>query len=357
MQTRVLTTSLLLATALAAQATPFTSPAGLLTTDGSSNHDYILFKYNKLRWQQLDETSVGQTATVVTKIAWRRDAVLATNAAYAARSIDLTLILSDAVKPVAVSPEFDNNYAGTPTTVFTTKTVNLPDWTQKPAASPANFDFVVTLDTPWPYLGQKPFLWEVRADNNTAAGTNYGNDFHSVTGSTATSNSGVALGTGCVATGQTSAMLLSASLWNHVIRFRMSAGVSRAPATTPVVLFIDAANASLPIPGLCGTLYALPTVQLPLGISSSTGTVSTIQIDNIPYAQSAIGQKLYSQAVALDAGQANLPVVVSNGRENTFPADPATFAPVTRIYQYQVSPTSALTTPTPWTGGIVTKFE
>ena len=57
--------------ALHAQQT-FTSPYGFDTTEGNTNHDYILFKYNKMRWQQIDHTPVGTGVKVLRSIAWRR---------------------------------------------------------------------------------------------------------------------------------------------------------------------------------------------------------------------------------------------------------------------------------------------
>ena len=65
---------LLLASGIAAQSA-ITSPAGLLTTEGSSSHDYILWRYDEMTYQQLDETSVGQGPLAFQRIAWRRDGV------------------------------------------------------------------------------------------------------------------------------------------------------------------------------------------------------------------------------------------------------------------------------------------
>ena len=337
----------------------FTSPAGLVSTEGSSNHDYILFAKNKLRWQQLDSSSISSPYANVKSIAWRRDATAANDATWIARTVDLTVVMSHAVGIGSSSTVFANNYKGAPTTVFTKKTVNLPDWTAKPATSPDAWTAIVPFDNMWSYNGVDNFLWEVQADNNSTVGSNnsgsdYGNDFQSGTGSFSTSNAGTIIGTGCISTGRTSQFTLSTSLYNHGSKFRMTASASNAPANASVIRHIDLANANLMVPGLCATVYALPTLSIPLGTSSATGSVSTVTIDNIKYNASWIGLKLYSQALALDAGQAGLPVSLSYGRENTFPADPALPAQA-RFYEYATS--SGMTTSGPWTGGIVARFE
>ena len=345
--------SIALGTALSAQA--FTSPAGYVTTEGSSNHDYILFRYSDLRWQQLDATSIGQAPTPIQRISWRRDGVAAANTAWAARTLDVGVHLSNAVTPGAISESFDANYSGTPVLAFASRPVNLPDWTQPPAAAPAPFDFNLQLDAPWVYMGTEPFLWEVRVTNNVTA-TNYGNDFQSIPGSTGSSNTGTAVGTGCVATGRTAAMALACSAKNQFTRFRLGYGLTNAPASTPAILFIDGTNSNLTIPGLCSTLVALPTLQLPMGNTDAAGALSTFSIENIPFQQSTVGVTLFSQAVAVDVGQAGLPIAVSNGRSNVFPATPATPCLVTRVYEYRLSATS-MRAPSVWTGGIVAQFD
>jgi hypothetical protein len=346
---------LLLASGIAAQSA-ITSPAGLLNTEGSSSHDYILWRYDEMTYQQLDETSVGQGPLAFQRIAWRRDGVAAANTAYTARTMDVEIVLATAVKPGTISTVYADNYVGTPVTAFARRSVNLPDWTQPPAAAPAPFDLVLQLDSPWVYTGLNPYLYEVRTWNNTSA-ANYGNDFQSTTGTTGSTNSGTIVGTGCVSTGQTTAMALTASIFNNTQKFRFTYGVLRAPATQPVVLFIAAANSNLTIPGLCTTLIAQPTLQVPLGVSTAAGTISNFIVDNIRYSAPAIGATLFSQAVALDTGRAanELPVSLSNGRSNVFPADPV-LNPVTRVYGYRISPTS-VRAPSSWTGGIVTRFD
>lgn len=351
MSNNVLLSTLCLVSAATAQ---FTSPAGYLTTEGSSNHDYILFKYNDLTWQQLDATSVGQSPFNIQRISWRRDAVTGLDPTWIARTVDIGVYLADSVLPGAVSESYAANYKNAPAYVFISRPVNLPDWTQPAVSTPAPWDFVIPLDQPWPYLGVDPFLWELRITNNTS-NSDYGNDFQSVSGSTGSSNVGTAIGTGCIATGQTLAMSLAASFQNKFVRFRTAFNVTRAAASSPAFLFLDSVQSNLPLPGLCGSVYALPTIQVPIGVSDSAGTVPEFAL-HLPFAASTVGLTLYSQAAVIDVGQTGLPLALSNGRSNTFPATPTTPAPVTRVYGYRLA-SGTMRAPSVWTGGIVTRFD
>lgn len=349
---RSLILSSVIASALAAQG--FTSPAGLITTEGSSNHDYILFKYNDLRWQQLDDTSLGINPMQVTRISWRRDGVVALDPTWIARTIDIKVVLSDSVQAGAISEGFDANYLGAPTVAFASRPVSLPDWTAAPAVPPAPFDLNLTLDAPWVYTGVNSYLWELQVTNN-ASNSDYGNDFQSATGSTGTSNSGTIIGTGCIATGQTAAMTLACALKNQVSRFRAGYTVTRAPALAPAVLFIDGANANLPFPGLCANLIAMPTLQVGMGNADAAGAI-TFALENIPFQPSTVGVTIYSQAIAIDVGQAGLPVALSPGRSNVFPATPATPTTVSRVYEYRLA-AGSMRAASVWTGGIVTLLD
>ncbi len=341
-----------LTSALASQG--FTSPAGFLATEGSSNHDYILFKYNDLRWQQLDDTSRGATPSQVTRISWRRDGTSALDPTWIARTLDIKVVLSDSVPAAAVSEGFDANYLGTPTVAFASRPVNLPDWTAQPAVPPAPFDLNLSLDAPWVHTGLNSYLWELQITNNTS-NADYGNDFQSITGSAGSSNTGSVVGTGCIATGQTTAMTLACALRNQITRFRAGYTIARAPANAPAVLFIDGANANLPFPGLCANVVAMPTLQVGMGAADATGALS-FAIENIPFHPSTVGVTIYSQAFAIDLGQAGLPVAVTPGRSNVFPAPPATPTTVSRVYEYRLA-AGTMRAASVWTGGIVTLLD
>jgi len=360
--TKVLTASFLLASAvgLAAQAPTFTSPAGFATTEGATNHDYILASKIGLTFQQLDGTNRGN-ARVVKSIAWRRDGTGATNSAYTARTMEMEVVMADTTVAY-VSTTHANNYKNPPSVVFTKKMVNAPDWTTPPATPPSPWNLKLVYDTPWVYLGVDDFLWELRVTQNSAVtgttGLAYGFDFDYIgqAGATfSTTATGVANGTGCLSTGMTAAYKLSGSLYTHPNRLRLALSATGAPATTPVSVFLDGVDSNLSITGLCGVLHAVPTATFDLGTSTATGSVATKTFDNLPYNSSYTGVVLHMQAVSIDAGQSGYPVTVSNGLKFTIAAPPTNLGTIARVYSYLSGATT--TVPSQWTGGLITQFE
>ena len=357
MRTSILACTLALSAAsLSAQFQTFTSPYGFDTTEGNTNHDYILFSYNKMRWQQMDSTAVGTGAKVMRSLAWRRDSTSTARSGWIARSVDITLILAEAQPIGATSIDFNANYAGTPTTVFTTKTVQLPDWTAVPPTPPAAFDVKLTFDVPWVYFAVRNFLWEVRADNNTGVGSGYGNDFQTQPGTlTFSTNPGTALGTGCVATGRSSPFMLTGSVNNYATAFRITMNATNGPANAPAALHLDVSNANLTLPSLCTTIYALPLVVLSLP-NTNAGGDTTLLLDNLPFNAALVGTNLYFQAAALDAGIPYVPAALTNGRHHTVPTTPVVPG-CSRIYEYLISPPNNMRAPSSWTGGMIAQFE
>jgi hypothetical protein len=309
------TTVLFLAGSLCAQ--PVTSPKGLETTEG--NMSFVMWGAPR-RLQSVDFTHQG-SAHVFKSLSFRRDGN-GGGAGAGARTFDASVIMGDAEWVVQSTVLDDNIKTGTATTVFTKKSVHFPDWTTPPAASPAAFDFKLVYDSPWPYAGSKPFVWSISYDNNTLT-TPVATDRQHVPAGPATGAS-VALGTGCVATGRTGSFAHTATLANFGVAggMALTAGVTEAPAGTPVLLMLDVVESKLVMPGLCSIVYALPTVQFGLGMADATGaTVS--KTFTFPYAAAVQGNELFTQGLAVDLGQPGLPVVVSDGRKGTMPAAPA----------------------------------
>jgi hypothetical protein len=347
----------LAASAIQAQTPTFTSPKGLDTVEGNSNHDYIMFRYNKMRFQQIDSTNTGAGPRVLKTIAWRRDGTVTGTARndWVARTTDMTVILSEAVPMGSATVNFNTNYLGQPTTVFTTKNVNLPDWTALPTTPPAPFDFKLTLDVPWLYAGVNNFLWEVQSDNLSLLSSDYGNDYETSTGTfTPASNSGTILGVGCVVPPNTLPFLLSNTVYNHASKFRIVTSGSRGPANSPALLFADAIDSNLTVPGLCTTLHAMPTLIIPLGVTSGTGAIASTTTDNLAYDPSLVGAQVFFQAMALDTAQPGIPIALTHGRVNTIPNPPT--PPVTaRLYEYSTG--TSMRAPSIWTGALVTQYE
>jgi hypothetical protein len=151
------------------------------------------------RLQAVDFTHKG-SVFVVKSLAFRRKAS-GGGANATARTFDASVLMGLRSGSYQSDVLDDNILPGTAATVFTKKSVSFPDWTA-PVAPPAPFDFKLVYDTPFPYLGQKAFVWSVTYDNNTSQTGLCTTDRQYVAAGPATLN-GVGLGPGCTSTGQT----------------------------------------------------------------------------------------------------------------------------------------------------------
>ncbi len=356
------------AASLAAQGGSFTSPAGYDTTDGSSNHDYILFSEYGMRWQQIDHTHRGTPQPNINAISWRRDAATVSDATWISRNVTNLRVIMAHVDPVSFAPSATNmsgTYKDVPVTVVTVPMLNLPDWTTQTAVPPAAEPFTITVPftTGWNYNGTDDFVWEVQYDTNDQAANDYGNDFvldtGSSTGYNSTTGSILTGSVGCIATGDNSGFDITGTFYNYGTKFRVTFGATDAPPNAGILLFLGLSDINLALPGLCGPIRT-DSVLLQgtvIGAASATGTMSTVNIDNLPYSPVVVGLDFYGQHLALDVGQTGLPLVVSNGRKWTMPMDPQPHN-CTRLYNYLISSTSTTwTTSGPWYGGIVARFD
>ena len=345
--------SLLLATSLSAQVYK-TFPAGFLTKEGATNHNYMLFAKKEMRWQSIDRSQVGNAAIIINTVAWRRDGTAATNSVWTKRTLSgFQLILADADYNNTQVADLSKNYKGTPTIAIASKTVNLVDITAQPASAPAPWVNELKLDKPYVYMGKDAFLWEVQYTANTGMGTDYSFDFEYVGGSSGyNSTTGTIVGSSCTTTGMSSPISYYTTFYNHGTKFRIYSSVSYMPANAPVLVFLDAKNVNLPVPGLCTNLYAAPTIVLTgMPVTSASGSSNTY-FDNIPHVAGIASSKIYFQAFGIDLQQSGLPFVLSYGREIAVPADPVP-TQVTRYYHYKNATSTTTVTSGPWYGGII----
>lgn len=303
---------LLLCAAVPTQ-TNFTSPRGLNAIEG--NNAFIHWGGSR-RFQQVDYTQVG-APFLIQSISWRRNGN--SNGAAGTRTMDLQIDLGRADFGALHLYLDDNFLPSTRTTVFNQTGVVFPDWSAA-LPGPTPFDFKVILAQPYVYTGRDALVIDfthLSASSNSQLSTD--REFNGPI----TPPSGAKLGTGCVATGRTSAFAHASGFLNfdvlptplYGMRYRL--GGTNAPAAGQVVVLIDGANANLP--GIfCTTLYAVPTWSFPMR-SLGTGFVPDVSFGftNIP---SAVGAVLYSQLAVLDPGQRPLPISLSNGQATTIPA-------------------------------------
>jgi hypothetical protein len=306
-----------------------------------------------MRFQQLDSTNVNTGIKVLRSLAFRADGVSTTRTAWVPRTVDVTILMAEAVPIPSATANFANNYLKPPTTVFTTKNVNLPDWTQAPAGVPAPFDLKFTFDMPWIYFGQSNFLWEIQSDNLSSL-TAYGNDHQTEVGTGPRTDPGKALGTGCIVGSNTLGFRLNQTVTNHGTKFSLSTSISRGPASSPALLFLDYQNRNTTVPGLCSPVFAMPTVVLPLGVTTATGTLGPMLTDNIPFDAQLVGANLFFQVLAVQLSVPGFPITLTNGNDNTIPPTPGP-QQIARIYEYSLG--TSMRAPSIWTGSLVTQYE
>lgn len=286
------------------------------------------------RTQQIDNNLVGLMLPIIRGIGFRRNGVA--NAG-AAKKTDLTVLMSHADFN-SITNTFASNYKDQPVTVFTRKTVNLPDWNTLPPQSPPPFDVILPFDTPFIYNRQDALLWDVLNDNNPQ-GT-YSQDWVS---GTPTHNYGpypTDLGPGCITPG---------GIFEHRCALRADAStlqlgfrVQGAPSGAAVIVMLGLSDPGIALPGLCTTLRCSPLLFLTLAAASSIGHINPTFLVSTPYSPTFVGASIVTQALAADPAQPGFPLVLSNGLRSPMPLAPGPGQiDVKRIYN-----TSSTTSPT-----------
>ena len=307
--------------ASAALAQNFTySPASSNTTDQNSNNT-IPFWSATHRYQQAHGSLRG-APRLMQAISIRRDGGLGAFASAVARTIDAEMFMAH-TNFATVSATFATNYAGAPVTTVTRKMINLPDWTAN-LGNPAPW-FAIPHDNPFAYTGTQDLLWEIKIYSTTSTGT-YPADAFSGFAQDVGSATNVLFGTGCVATGRTSAMSISANIQsvNLTQSLRLQWSLSNGPASAPCSVLVGLTGIDQPIPGLCSNLYVGNILLVLNGTKSTGGSFTTPVIEATPFDPFWVGGKLFAQGAALDQGRTNpIPVSVSNRVESTIAAIPA----------------------------------
>lgn len=324
-----------------AQAQSITSPRGFDSTEGSS--DFATF-FTSRRLQQIDATQLGHPA-VFKQLAFRRNGTF-TGRNSLTRTGRFTVQMGHG-DYAALDATFAKNYLSPPLTAFTPKPVSIPDWTAKPSTPPAAFDLLLPFDVPFVYDGKRALVFDVVVDSLSRSGDMYVDRENR----SYNRQSGTVLGTGCVASGQTSTYSHFLALRNYApgqanqVRIEHSGG--SAPANAPVHLVLGLSDPQAALPGLCASIRTLPLMFLPRTPASASGYLSTQYID-VPYVASSVGLTLYSQYSSPDSGQV-LPLALSNGRSTMLPARPVEL----RCAYHFASPSSTSATVFPGMGVIV----
>lgn len=291
------------------------SPAAFVTTEGTTSST-IPFSA-PYRCLQLHGDLRASGPRVFSSISFRRDGV-STATTGLTRSIDMELFVGDGSYPNA-QPVYAANYVGSPTTALARRSVSTTNWQTPPATPPAPFDFTITFDAPYVYLGQNDLVWEVVAHGNSGGSTDLVRA--DATASTTASVPSRFLGTACTATGQTQIYQLLGSMRASANgELLLIAQGNSAPPNQPLhFLLLGVSNPNLTVPGLCGPIVSSGELVLPMPATNATplwtSTMFTFAHD--PW---LAGATLIEQAVSFDSGQPGLPLVVTQGREFTIPA-------------------------------------
>lgn len=330
MNSLTISTLALLAASLAAQPQNIVSPLATGTAEGDSNNAFPWNSATVRRYTQIHSDLTGQ-ARAITQLSFRGNAGNTTNytGTYAC---DLEMSMGDSVAWNQAQFVFAANYIGTPVPVFARRVINLGPLGQNQTTGPLPFTVQIPLDAPYPYTGVNSLIWDALIHSNTLSG-----NFNQIDAETGSSTSGTStiVGTGCIATGRTTAMTHTFGAIDRGGVVMLTPTVSQAPATVPCYLALGLTNPNLPIPGLCANSYTDLTAIIDLGPSSAAGAVTAdagiaFVLPNVGLS----GATFYTQALALDTGRTDpIPLCVSNGRSVVVPAPNTTdVIAVTRIY-------------------------
>ncbi len=327
MRRHIAASLLLLAIPVAAQKT-IVSPIGYDKKEGSSNNTFPWYRI--FHYMQVHD-DLKNNPMLVKGQAHRRDGTLGNMNAAGPRTIEIALWLGEADYS-KVTSTYASNWASKPTNAFPKGNLNLPDWVQKPAAAPAPFTLIIPYKTPVPYTGKLALAWEAVITQVGSQGV-YPAD--AVSDPAWNQGAYKALGTGCLATGQTRAMRTSAYWYTFSSpsqRIRHNVYASYGAKNAPAAILIGFSNPNLPLP-LCGggkTLFTSGAVIIST-TSDANGAFRTPSL-YVPWNPAFAGMKTFTQAVSVDAGQKPIPVAISNGVEASVATMPGPGGAFCRIY-------------------------
>lgn len=341
--------ALLLPLSLSAQS--LTLPSGYQNRPGEYlRGDGVLYPFGRsvnFDYQEVHHDWNGRTLPALTAIGFRRAPNRVANTTAVAHTIDATVTMGPG-DVNAFTSTFATNYTAPSTVVFSTRTINMPDWTQ-PIVPRETFSLWLPLDAPYTVDTSRDFVWQLLVQNSTLPNVN--NSLYNSDRTATTSASSVSVGAGCVATGRAAAMTLSATFTNSSTTTSLAFLGANYPAGVPVILHVGLTNPNLQLPGLCGRVYAMPDLALPAGPTSASGALAQTTLA-LPRGRALRSAHLFLQALAPDAGQAGLPLALSEGCEGGLPPGTGVFK-----YIYSLSPPSAIGSGPFTAGSVITAYQ
>lgn len=309
---RLLSATLLLGAGLAAQSIVFPSTHATIA-NGASSIDWFPLSSGISRQQIIYEAWDLNIPvnTPITRIGFRHDPSYSS----VARQVQMEVrVGTTAATSATIGSNFDNNFVGTPTTVFPTGLYTLPAFTTQTGGQ-----FWINFTTPYTYTGGNLLVeFRVYANNNGNQSFSYGID-RALYVSPVTS--GVA---GCQHSGNQTPTLQH---YPTAIGANWQMALNSAPANTPIALFV-AGGQPMSAPYSLANIGLQPSCfgQLPLtgltsfgGVTGGSGNASW----NIPVPNNlALNNFVVSaQVVAIDFFSPGT-LVVSNASQVQFGVNP-----------------------------------
>jgi hypothetical protein len=282
------------------------SPAGYDVREGDTSNSFP-FGSTTHHYMQVHGDLRGTPRTIAS-LSFRRDGQSETTVGVA-RTFTLELFLGDA-NLATVSSTFANNWVGTPTRVIAPRTINAPDWTQRPRVRPAPFDLVLMLDTPFNFTGTNDLGWEALLTNNSSSAS-YLADAHNDTGTGSQPGNHVMNGNGCTtANGE---MLLYSGFTTSPTTMTLRFELRDAPPSAPSAVLVGGSDPNAAVPGLCGDGRLRTDAAFVVFNGTATSAGSYSPSASVPYNAAYVGFTFYAQGAAPDATQQGLAVAASNG--------------------------------------------
>lgn len=229
------------------------SPTVAATAEGSGSNAFPFTSTTQRRYQQI-HSDLPKTSMRITAIGFRHGQSR-TNITYTgSRMLDMEMVMGRSVAWNQASFIFDNNFVqSSKTKVIARKMINMKGATAtNPGPSPFSPNLELKLDTPYVYVPVTGSIaWEITMYANSSTGSFGTLDADSSSG---TLGSDVAYGTGCTATGRSSAVTHTTEIADRAGTLMMLFSARNCPANAPALLVLGSRRLGITIPGLCSQL-------------------------------------------------------------------------------------------------------
>ena len=335
--------------ALSAQPVTYFAPAGTKTVEGNGNNTIPWWAGSGTYQQVHDASDLSNVfpggVGLIKGISFRKDSGLTSSITARTMDVQITCGLTT-VSAGTTTTTFATNLGGAPVVVLPYTTINLPALSNVSVPNPQGWLFPFTTVFPYASAGGN-LCFELRFKNSTTVAS------APCDAVTASASYPALIGTGCVATGQTTAatigsrsLTMSTGSWTNRL--------DRGAATASAVMVVGAVQQSFNL-GFCATLETVPLVSV------GGTTLATGQWSNTLVLGSLLGFPpitIYAQFAWLDTG---LPLGLGLSPCGATTLPPSNYVNVSRVWFGASSSgqgnETALTGSTGLYFGLVTGFD